>query len=434
MTTHATPRGRRPARRAHRGQTLVIFALTQLVLLGALGLALDGGYLLAKRRAMQNAADAAALAGATALAGNNGNGLTVRATVRAIAGQNGVADPADAGQLTCTYLDNGLRPLAARTDCDDAPFAFGTAVSAVRVTVRETHPTFVMRALGIASAGTGATATAQIQLLATLPNAQVPFLPCGVNTKVVNAQGNVTGTRSILQTQGQYRYDPGDAALAYYEASAQDASGAVIIDPSAYGYDLDPASPTYNPLGSATFSPNPNRFLIHKSSGNDASGIERCSVDGYAAWKGYNGAATGMIDIGQSLPLTGAVPYGSAYPGAVSPRSNTPGYAGGRGGLVHAGTGQRSGPAANVPGAGGCAAAQATNCILLLPILDNAIGSGNGSNGLLAARAYAAFYITANANGNEHYGALVRNWHPNLRGSPTYTVGAGGVTSILLVR
>src|SRR3712207_6965103 len=44
-----------------RSQTLVLFALAQFVLLSALGLAIDGGYLYMKRRAMQNAADAAAL-------------------------------------------------------------------------------------------------------------------------------------------------------------------------------------------------------------------------------------------------------------------------------------------------------------------------------------------------------------------------------------
>lgn len=432
MTIRGTSR---PTPAAHRGQTIVLFALGSLVLLGVLGLALDGGYLLAKRRAMQNAADAAALAGASALAGNNAAGFTVLSTVRENARQNGIADPADPGQLTCTYLDNSLQPLASPlpTSCHDAPFAIGTAVSAVQVTVRETHPTFVMRALGVASSGTGATATAQIQRLTQLANAQAPFLPCGVDSKLVGANGNIVGAMSILETNGQLQYNAPYNTPHYYTASKQDtsANGRVIINPSAYSYDMR-VNP---PGGSAAASPNPYRFLIHKASGNETNGIERCSADGFSAWKGYNGALTGMIDIEQTLPLQGAVTYNPAlYPGAVSPYSNSVSYASGLGGPVYAGTGQRSGPAANVPGAGGCAANQASNCIMLLPIVDNSIGSENGSNGILAARAYEAFYITTNNNGNEHYAALVKNWRPNLKGSPTYTIGAAGVTSILLVR
>ncbi len=50
-----------------RGQTLAIVALMMVVLLGILGLVLDGGNVLSKRRAAQNAADAGALAGARTL-------------------------------------------------------------------------------------------------------------------------------------------------------------------------------------------------------------------------------------------------------------------------------------------------------------------------------------------------------------------------------
>ena len=48
------------------GQVVVLFALFSVVLIGFLALAVDAGYLMSKRREMQNAADAAALAGAVA--------------------------------------------------------------------------------------------------------------------------------------------------------------------------------------------------------------------------------------------------------------------------------------------------------------------------------------------------------------------------------
>src|SRR2546430_1595885 len=51
-----------------KGQTIVMFALVLVILLVFVGLALDGGLARAKRRAMQNAADAASFAGAREVA------------------------------------------------------------------------------------------------------------------------------------------------------------------------------------------------------------------------------------------------------------------------------------------------------------------------------------------------------------------------------
>ena len=53
-------------RRAERGQTLVVVAVMIVVLVAFLGLVIDGGNVYAQRRQLQNAADAAALAGARA--------------------------------------------------------------------------------------------------------------------------------------------------------------------------------------------------------------------------------------------------------------------------------------------------------------------------------------------------------------------------------
>ncbi|GBD16645.1 hypothetical protein HRbin26_01546 [bacterium HR26] len=53
----------RHARPARAGQVMVLFALMLTVLVGFLGLAIDAGFLLAERRAVQNAADASALYG-----------------------------------------------------------------------------------------------------------------------------------------------------------------------------------------------------------------------------------------------------------------------------------------------------------------------------------------------------------------------------------
>ncbi|RIK43475.1 MAG: hypothetical protein DCC58_09530, partial [Chloroflexi bacterium] len=52
------------------GQALIIFALFSLVLVGSMALSVDAGYIMAERRQVQSAADAAALAGAKAVMDN----------------------------------------------------------------------------------------------------------------------------------------------------------------------------------------------------------------------------------------------------------------------------------------------------------------------------------------------------------------------------
>ncbi|MGN6755206.1 MAG: pilus assembly protein TadG-related protein, partial [Thermomicrobiales bacterium] len=418
----------------------MIFALATLVLVGALGLVLDGGYDYAQRRQMQNAADAAAMAGASALLGNNATGFTVWSTVQTVAQKNGVSDVTN--NVTCIYLDKTLTPLASPASCNDTPFSAGADVSAVQVTVHETHTTFVMRALGITSSSSGATATAQIQVVQSLPNSQIPFLPCGIGTPLVDSNGhtvsnagpNGNGILSILLTQGTYTYLPGNANQTTYTATWQDSSGKAKIDDRAWSYSW----PTYLPspsnlpgMGNAALgAPNQYAFFIHDSSGS--SGIQRCSVNGYAGWKGYNALLTGQVSVNGTLQMQGSQPYTGWSP-AVSPDSNSPNsYATGKGGLVQAGTGNRSGPAAQVPGAAGCKPGQETNCVLILPIEDNAVGSGSGTNGVLAARAWAAFYMLGTSNGNSHWGYLIKNFPITAQGTAGWTVGSSDLASIHL--
>lgn len=75
-------------RRNERGQVMVLFALLAVVLFGLMALAIDGGLMYFERRVMQNAADAAALAGARVMARTfSGGGVgaadgTIRATAQ----------------------------------------------------------------------------------------------------------------------------------------------------------------------------------------------------------------------------------------------------------------------------------------------------------------------------------------------------------------
>jgi Flp pilus assembly protein TadG len=448
-------------RQPRRGQTLIIFALSLTVLMGALGLALDGGYNYAQRRAMQNAADAAALAGTKALAGNNNNtnGLTVWSTVKTIAEQNGVRSPNDSARLTCVYLNNSLQPLSNPASCHDTPFDIGTNVSAVRVRVTEEHTTFVMRVLGINTSGTAATATAQVLAVTELPNKYAPYVPCGIGTKIVENGNNINpqvlpATVDILKATkapaGPSPNEPGytysvNASPAYYRQSYQDSplAGWAQFNPEAYSYlwngdsaaNIPANRPPAQPAG-----PNQYRFLIHKGSGS--SGPERCTANS-SSFKGINTNldAGGTIKLDRTLfSLTGSTPYASVS-GVYGPSANQLGYSTGMGDIILAGQGTGAGPAANVPGAGGCTAGQANNCILVLPVVDNSIvSSGGGQNNYLAVRQFAAFYMTSSLNpngtvqGDEHWGYLVKDYPIDARGSATWTPGFGGATTIRLVQ
>lgn len=72
-----------------RGQILIVFAFSLFVIFGVAALAFDGGLMLLEKRDQQNAADAAALAGARFLPGNHADAV---ATAEDIAATNGFTD------------------------------------------------------------------------------------------------------------------------------------------------------------------------------------------------------------------------------------------------------------------------------------------------------------------------------------------------------
>jgi hypothetical protein len=114
---------------SERGQLLVVFALASMTILLAVGLVIDGGNALVQRRASQNAADFAALAGARIVAlkigGNtvDGTDANVQAAITATIAINGAAPVSfqapdgpryvnDSG-AQLEYVGNGSIPLGA---------------------------------------------------------------------------------------------------------------------------------------------------------------------------------------------------------------------------------------------------------------------------------------------------------------------------------
>lgn len=122
---------------SEEGQMLVIAALLMLVILAILALTLDGGLTYFQRRIAQNAADAAALAGARMMCTTGGTDPIAEA--RSYAGRNGIPDP-----------NTNVAVFASQV---------GT-VRSVTVTVTIPYDTFLAGVIGIEDTAVGATAEA----------------------------------------------------------------------------------------------------------------------------------------------------------------------------------------------------------------------------------------------------------------------------------
>ena len=125
-----------------RGQALTFMALAMVALMGSMALAMDGSNAYAQRRRMQNAADAAALAGARAHA-TGGDGQAVQAAIYEYAELNG-ADLATPDSVSWSYSDEGEEHVG------------------VVVTTTATFPTSFARVIGYSSLSVRASAEAEI--------------------------------------------------------------------------------------------------------------------------------------------------------------------------------------------------------------------------------------------------------------------------------
>lgn len=343
------------------GQTIVFFALMSLTLMAGLGLVIDAGYDYAQRRTMQNTADTAALAGASAI--GQKNNLTLTAVNRAVDGN---------GTLTCDFIGNSRLPIAysggpyiGTTTCrDGAPPA---GASGVRVRLREQHTTFVMRAIGIQDSGTAAVATAQVQSIDTIATVDVPFVVCGIGTTLSNR----IGTYNILSS----------------------VSPTVAIDSNAYYYAWDYRSGTERqtlrklPLTRST-------FLIH------GDGVAKCGMnDNDDVWRGLVDPDQGPLVQLDTNRANGTLISGRS--GVLSDYLNGP-YASKSNTMDH-----------QIEGLRGCkAGAVLDNCVLILPIADATpfcTGVGCRQRIDINGRIWGAFMVYKGA-GDDYYGRLIQDY------------------------
>ena len=119
-----------PTRHEPRGQILVIFALSLVILISMTGLAIDGGSAFSQRRDQQSAADLAALAGANDYLINNDEALAV-GRAQDVATSNGFED--------------GIGGTVVTVDVDTSNGV------AVRVSIDRPHPNSFLAIVGMAS-------------------------------------------------------------------------------------------------------------------------------------------------------------------------------------------------------------------------------------------------------------------------------------------
>lgn len=201
--------------RPPRGQMLVMFAVVLTVLLGMVGLTIDGGFAYVHRRQMQNAADAAALDGArvfarhpSAVCANEGQ---ARQAALDAAMHNGVVNATD---VKITLTDVYGQPMGACVD---------KVTKGVAVSVHQPYDTYFARILGVSQIPVGANATARF----------------GFVTEVIGAIPVVLNKDSVPANVDDRRAHP--AVLSPAGGNGVGPVNFGTIDATAYGQSLDDA-------------------------------------------------------------------------------------------------------------------------------------------------------------------------------------------------
>lgn len=177
-----------------RGATLIFFVAIITGILAISGLVVDGGFLYAERRQQQNAADAAAMAGARALdqfqRGRDASVTGVWGAVEQTAVENG----ADVDEVECALVDETGQPISGDPSCP-TPASPGVdpairleLATGVRVDTAATKKTSFMSVLGVSEYRAPGDATATLQAVVGLPAGVSPFMVCGSSPEDLRAE------------------------------------------------------------------------------------------------------------------------------------------------------------------------------------------------------------------------------------------------------
>lgn len=218
-----------PRERDERGATIVLLALTLVALMAVAGLAVDGGAAYSDRRQAQNAADAAALAGAGALNtywyDATPDAADIWSAVTAKMTENKMN-----GTISCYYIDENGNPADSSKECSTYSGAtVPSNASGVAVLARDTQPTNFVKLVGFNDYSVKADAAANVQ---ALRGGTSPILLCAVAGSDTAHSGNGKGVTG-----------PAGAVPAILLPDGSVNPAAYYVDPNPN--DAAPGSPIY---------------------------------------------------------------------------------------------------------------------------------------------------------------------------------------------
>src|ERR1035438_1578048 len=199
-------------RRDKRGSIIIQSTLTIIVIMGMIGLALDGGRLFMVNNDLQDLADAAALAGAAKLDGTSGAMQRADAAARNL--NNNVRWWNVSGPKILA-LTSGVQFYKTLTDLDaDNPAQTDKDANYIKVTTGawQVAPTFLVVVGAISNNSTNATAVAESGTAMCVPMSMMlcnPYEPLTDSTGDTSNFNPAPGTMFVFGTTGNTRYSPG---------------------------------------------------------------------------------------------------------------------------------------------------------------------------------------------------------------------------------
>jgi len=266
-----TYRGRRER---SQGQLVVVFALSLVAIILAVGLVIDGGNAWSQRRIAQNAADFAAVAGTkivSADAGTPQTNASVRTAVESALSANGLGAVLGSN-YTASYMDTSGNLVAGYRTAGMIP----DGVIGVQVAPTKTFKTYFLGVAGVTSFNASATATAKYGFYeGTFGGPGGNLVPIAVKLDVINGlqncpQGSAVGSggacNPVSLTEGNHSA-PGQFAWMSWNGTGNTPYTCSILGP---------------PANSPSYSVPENSFIV--ISGNTGVSNSSCVRDGIDAW------------------------------------------------------------------------------------------------------------------------------------------------------
>ncbi len=220
------------------GQAMVMVAVAMIVMIAMAALVMDGGYAYLERRRVQNAADAAALAGVRSLAKGD-NETAIRVAINDYALRNGITSPNTSVRAYFVDASNNVVPNKAQQIGQNGQVP--NSARAVLVEASKQHQTFFARAIGVdtmnivAVAQAGYDAAAKISGLLPIAMWFTSTIGCGSSCVLWDSDWQTEGGQPVggHDDRGWLNFDGGSQ------------SGNDLVKWVHYGYNINEAIPLW---------------------------------------------------------------------------------------------------------------------------------------------------------------------------------------------